>query len=358
MEDKDFRLNPENEGAYLPRRIAGQETGVDMAGQPYVVVDGRRWLLAPGEPRYERPVDLLTPDTIPAPPRSVSRGAKLLLLFMKNEMAIIAFFFLIAGLLTLCTVIAPAMADRFATWEEAGTAQVTQFKSTGVVVNSTSVFAYHYTGKRNDGSGISGVSYQHPGQFKAKPPFPLLKCHYFGEKWKLKETSFSIMGGIGSLIDLFFIFPVAGLTFFFFASVLRGRKQLSLLRSGKTATATFLEMKETFFTISSNSLMKMLFRFETPEKQECQAVVYSTDPEKFLDHETNALVFYDPANPKRNMLFGDVSRIVRFDAQAGRFVLTDSRWRMHLLGFFAFCLIFGCYWAYRSAATGTVFFFL
>ncbi|MCL2348274.1 MAG: hypothetical protein FWC50_08440 [Planctomycetaceae bacterium] len=353
----------------MPRRIAGHETGVNASGQPYVVVDARRWLLAPGEPPYERPAGMLTPDMIPAPPRSFSSRAKLLLMFMKNEMAIIAFFAFIFGLLTICTTIAPEMADRFATWEEAGTAEVTQVKPTGVTASGTRVFAYHYTGKSNDGVGISGVSYQRPGKLKPRQTVLLLKCHYHGEKWKLKETSFSMMGGIGSLIYLFFIFPVAGLAFFFFGSVFPGKKQISLLKNGKTALATFLEMKETFVTVNGGMLMKMSFRFETPrsetpeEEQECQttvyrAVVYSTTPEKILDDEVNALVFYDPANPKRNMLFGSVSPIVRFDAKAGRFVSTGSRWRMFLLGFFVFCSILGCYWAWQSMTTGRVFFFV
>lgn len=139
-----------NEGSFNIPTIAdlpdgASETQYDEQGRPFVVVDGRRYILASDE----APLDLAhLPENpklaqIPAPPRDVSTVAKLVLFFASSPMATFGWIWLCLTMIfaaAFCGILGlgTAFYEKIGSWEPFATARLVSCDEAKFSVNGQS----------------------------------------------------------------------------------------------------------------------------------------------------------------------------------------------------------------------------
>jgi hypothetical protein len=110
------------------------------------------------------------------------------------------------------------------------------------------------------------------------------------------------LGGLMMLVMFLLIFPVLGLSLVGY-SLWCGRKNLSLMENGEIAQAVFDREIQTTIKIDRQKLVKLIYRFETPNGESHETTTYTTDPDGFWSGVRKKLVFYDPDAPTHNLLW-------------------------------------------------------
>lgn len=353
----DVRRNPDD----FPDFIEGKRAGVNEHGQRYVIVGGRRWLLDPTEEPLDVPDDPEIFARFPAAPRQISFFGKLTLLLGGDNLGLLTLgcFFACIGMVFMCLFVGVGLADFATIWRPGGEATVTSVEDGDFTVNDREVYAYCFTGKDADGNDFSGVSYQFADKFKEGQTVPVVQGWFFGTKRKLRDADFTKMGNLGwgfCLIGLFSLtFPTIGVCLVWFGAILPGWKRIPLLRDGEAALGTFLRQEGTSMSVNNRNVQKLVYVFETPEGERFEASLRTLRPDKFLDDDRRKIVFYNPAAPKKNMIWEKVADKMKFDEFQQRFTAGFS---FNVLIFPVFLAIF-CFeivWFFHNAVTGTFFF--
>jgi len=110
------------------------------------------------------------------------------------------------------------------------------------------------------------------------------------------------LGGLMMLVMSLLIFPVLGLSLVGY-SLWCGRRNFSLVENGEIAQAAFDREIQTTVKINGQKLVKLIYRFETPDGESHETMVYTTDPDSFWSGVRKKLVFYDPDTPIHNILW-------------------------------------------------------
>jgi hypothetical protein len=93
------------------------------------------------------------------------------------------------------------------------------------------------------------------------------------------------------------IFPLIGWGMIV-AGLLRGRRHLRLLKTGRVAQGALVDKKPTSTRVNNRIVYKLTFEFSTPEGDRAQAVAKTHEPEHLEDESAEPLL-YDPAKPWR-----------------------------------------------------------
>ena len=278
-------------------------------------------------------------------PRSIPFAMAIKLLFFANVNTFVALVFLLVGLGFGCMMWGPCAADHVGNWKPSGEAIVSSIKSTSTTVNGESVLAYQFSGKAADGVDIDGTSYQFRKKFEVGQTVPLEKCQFLGEKWRLNDAAFSILGtaplfmsGICFVVSL--LFGVTAFALWFFGVFLRGLRRLRLMRYGEIEKAEFVDSEKVNnvkiknininltggVQVNMRMLVKMTFQFVADDKQTYPAIVYTTWPKVVLPEASEKLtVFYGSDAPEKNFI-PRTFKGMDFDAQ--KEALTYAFWRL------------------------------
>ena len=213
---------------------------------------------------------------------------------------------------------------------------------------------YSFSGKDVDGNKVTGVSYTYKNNFKEGETIPLQRTNFFGEKWRLEGANFSKGGDIGYFGLMTFIFPTVGICIVFFGTILPGLKNRQLVQYGELALASFLLQESTNTRVNKQNVQRLIFQFETPDGEQHEATLKTLDPDKYLGDHRRKIVFYNPDNPKKNMVWDSVASMMKFDEFQQRF----TGFTVNVLVFPVFFVIF-CFeivWFCHNVVTGKMFF--
>lgn len=136
------------------------------------------------------------------------------------------------------------------------------------------------------------------------------------------------------------VFPGLGLVFVGYG-IQRGRKHLALIENGRTGQAKYDCESKTQVMVNCRVLIKLIYRFQTPDGLSHKAIAYTNKPEKFKSGDHEKLVFYDPDKPSCNILWDKLThmkpRAASFDPE--RQVFRGSIFRL-TYGVFIVSLLF------------------
>jgi hypothetical protein len=352
----DFHFDIKRDGKDFPAFIEGNRVDRDGQGRHFVTIGGRKWVLDPDEAPLETLPDPEQLQLFPPPPRLVTFFGKLTLLFGGGIPGLLIFGWIFAcfGMIFVCFFVGAGAADTYAVWRESGTANVTTIVESNFHVNDNKVFAYSFSGQDADGNEVIGVSHAYKNKFKEGQTVPLQQTGFFGEKWKLKNAKFSAAGIDSYFALLTLLFPIIGICVVLFGTILPGLKYGPLMKYGELALASFLRQESTGTTVNNKSVQKLVFQFETPGGEQYEAILKTLDPDKYLSDNDRKIVFYNPHNPQKNMIWDSVASMMKFDEFQQRF----TGFTVNLLIFPVFFAIF-CFeviWFFNNVMTGKMFF--
>ena len=354
----DFHFDVKRNGKDFPAFVEGKRVGVNERGEHYVVVGGRKWILDPNEAPLEIPDDPEQFSHFPPPPRQITLLGRLSLHLGAGIPGLLLFgcIFACFGMMFVCFT-GSGVIDAVAPWKENGEARITAIDNANLSVNDASVYAYSFSGTDANGNEVTGISYQTHDQFTEGQTVPLQHVWFFGEKWKLENAAFSKVGGDRSILYIglgVLIFPIVGVSIIFFGVLLPGLKYVPLVIHGESALASFLRQESTNTFVNDRTVQKLVFQFETPDGEQFEASLKTLKPDEFLRDSRRKIVFYNPNNPKKNMVWDSVTSVMQFDEFQQRF----TGFTTNILVFAVFFAVFSfeIVWLFHNIITGTLFF--
>ncbi|MBR4833321.1 MAG: DUF3592 domain-containing protein [Thermoguttaceae bacterium] len=302
--------------------LTSAERQFDAQGRPFVVVDGRRYVLAEDEPD----VDLASlPENpklaeLPPVPRDVSTTAKLVLLFGSTATSTFGWFWLCFSMIFVVvffgtTRVGTALLDRGATWEPFAIATLVACDDGNVEINGRSAYRWKFAGQAPDGSYFEGVShsfaYREPGQLVA-----VEKKAGTTDVLRAEGTSTAPFGD--SLGSLFFVATFPFLSIFLFIGVClaiigpvrRGLRTIPLLRSGAPAQGVPVDVSPTGTWINGRDEMEVTYRFQAVNGAEFETSARGLNIDRLTDDPAEVLL-YDPENPKRTVVLDELPKSVK-----------------------------------------------
>lgn len=309
---------------------------LDENGRPYVVVGGRRFVLADGEPMEAGDVDYDGPlpeifDRLDAPPRNVSLAAKIVLLLSNGQAPLFGWLFACFGMI-FCIVFLPMVFSsvldlRYRNFSPAGQGEVVSVDHSVMKVNDRDVHKIVF--KDADGNTASCYSHQ---EFQVGEKVGLEKS---GNRTKIEGTRLSVAGGITGLFGAFVIlFPIIGL-WIVLHGTLQGLKAIHVLRDGEIGRGRFVGMEPTGTEINGRAVMKLNYRFKADDGQFYDAHANSLDTKRLTDDPVEPLL-YDPLDPTRSVLLDGLPGKVQYDEMIRTFKTNPLRTVLPLF----FCLLF------------------
>ena len=353
----DFHFDIKRNSNDFPAFIEGKRVGINEQGRHFVTIGGRKWVLDPNEQPLETASDPVQFQILPPPPRQMTLIGKLSLLWGSGITGLLLFgsIFACIGMIFACLFVGAGAVDTYSTWRENGTANVTTIEASNFSVNDNTVFAYSFSGRDGNGNVVSGTSYAYADQFVEGQTVALEHADFFGEKWKLEGANFSMCGGFENFALIFiFIFPIVGTCIVFFGTILPGLKHSSLVTYGELTLASFLRQESTGTRINKRTVQKLVFLFETPDGEQYEASFKTLDPEKFLSDNSRKIVFYNPDNPKKSMVWDSVASTMKYDEFQQLFTGFTANIPVFLVFFTVFC--FEIVWFCNNVMTGKMFF--
>jgi hypothetical protein len=290
------------------------KTEMNNTPRPFVVVDGRRYVLADEEDK-DYFASLPEPEIfqkLTPPPRKVSIAAQLLLLGDMSVDVVIGWIFACFGMI-FCILIVPlamnATAELLRYYQPLGQGEITVIEKTGMKVNETPI--YLFTFKQPNGT--------------------VGKCRFFGEQYKIGDNvdlekcgyRVRIVGSgknlnfVETLLLLVLLFPIVGLLIFGY-KIFRSLKTLRLLRDGEIGKGYFIEMKPTGMVINTKPEMKLHYQFTANDGEIYNAFAKTCDTKKLTDDSFEPL-FYDVMKPDKSVLLDSLPNGIRFDEFDGTF---------------------------------------
>lgn len=194
----------------------------------------------------------------------------------------------------------------------AGVVQIEKVESTAMNVNKTNVRRVHFT-YDSAGGQKHGVAFHTGVDERAQP----------GETMPARiadDGSFAIPDGwrrseVGAFIVGLFLFPLAGVL-----SVIRtligNARKLSLLRRGTLTTGKLTGRTPTNMRVNKQTVYRYTFRFLARDHSVHEAIVKTHDATCIRD-EADEPLLYDPVDPERSVLLGDVPGNPRIDDDGG-----------------------------------------
>ncbi len=296
------------------------ERQFDAQGRPFIVVDGRRYVLAEDEPDVDLAALPENPKLaeLPPVPRDVSTTAKLVLLFGSSATSTFGWIWLCFSMIFVVVFLGStrtgtALLDRGATWEPFSIATLVSCDDGNVEINGRSAYRWKFAGQAPDGSYFEGVShsfaYREPGQLVA-----VEKKAGTTDVLRAEGTSSAPFGdSLGSLLFVaafLSVFLLVGVCLALIGPIRRGLRTLPLLRSGVPAQAVPVDVSPTGTRVNGRAVMEVTYRFQAINGAEFETSARGLKIDRLTDDPTEVLL-YDPENPKKSLLLDELPRSVK-----------------------------------------------
>ncbi len=300
--------------------LTSAERQFDAQGRPFVVVDGRRYVLADDEPEID--LASLPPNPklaeLPPVPRDVSTTAKLALLFGSTATSTFGWIWLCFSTIFVVaffgtTRAGTALLDRGATWEPYSIATLVSCDDGNVEINGRSAYRWKFAGQTPDGAYFEGVShsfaYREPGQLVA-----VEKKAGTTDVLRAEGTSTAPFGdSLGSLLFVaafLSIFLIVGVCLAIVGPVRRGLRTIPLLRSGAPAQAVPVDVSPTGTRVNGRPEMEVTYRFQAVNGAEFETSARGLRIDRLTDDPAEILL-YDPENPKKSLVLDELPKSVK-----------------------------------------------
>ena len=212
-------------------------------------------------------------------------------------------------------------------WVSAGKGTITNVEETGHTFNERRTYAYHFETADDGSEKINGISYGTFGKHKVGDGVSLEKA---GERYRVQGLAQAPGGALLALL-LFGIIPFVGMFGLGFPLYLwlAGGKAIHLLQDGTATSAKYVGMNHSGISANKVPVMKVNFEYQVDEKK-YTASVHAVDTSRFTDAEYR-VVFYDPIEPKRSVVWDGLPRGLRIDELTRRFGVNPLRYALPLL---------------------------
>jgi hypothetical protein len=243
------------------------------------------------------------PLTLSPPPRPVSLGLRLQLLFGALP-SIIGFAVLAFGLVFAIVFIGGSEVMTWGAFDGElarveGT--IVGAEETAYEVNEVEVVAYHFTYPRDDGFLGRGVSYTTGWVFDEGAKVPV---EYVVDQPHVARIEGQRTAPFGSFVLFVLIFPLVGL-FMAVPGLLKGMRAVRLLRTGELGWGQLVAKEETNVEINEQTVYRLTFQFEDARGNIREAVTKTHRPHELEDDAEEPLL-YDPALPKAAVLLDNL----------------------------------------------------
>ena len=177
-------------------------------------------------------------------------------------------------------------------------ATITQVNATNSTENKVRVYEYRFTFRTPREQTIESSSYSTGRIYAVGDTANVL---YVPDKPTVAQLENTRRSLFPSLILVFIlIFPLVGAGLFI-SSIVRGRRQVNLLRQGQIAGAVSLTVQSTNMSVNHQPVMKYSYEFATADGQSYPGSSNAL-PKPQLGDEAQEPVLYLPSNPKVSML--------------------------------------------------------
>jgi hypothetical protein len=274
---------------------------------------------SPPETETQTPEQIDDPPilkSIPAAPRDLPLSVRMYLRLRSGEATMFGWLFggfgITFALLAVCLIGLDDAIPRL--WSDAGKVRIINVEEARLSINDHKIYAYHF---ESADQTVSGISYGYSGKYKTGEEAPLLQSgkRYRVEKLTLTKGGESpmfplIFFGMGSLFGLIGLcFPIAGWR--------SGGKAIFMLQYGEAVKARLLGTKPTNVSVNEHRVMKVDFEYQvegTMYTASAQAIDISR-----LTEDGSKIVFYDPMQPERSIVWEGLPSAIRFDKLSGQF---------------------------------------
>ncbi len=308
---------------------------MDEQERPFVMVDGRKYVLAEDEASDIMPENGPEPEIfqrLTDPPRSVSLSARILLLLGGGLTGSFGWFFACFGMI-FCIVFIPMALTGLADlthrrFELAGKGEVVRVEKTSSTVNDSAVMRIVF----KDAEGNENTCYTHTKNFEEGDEVELVQC---GGRHKIAETRLTAFGAF-ILIFVFvpLVFPAVGIGIVLCA-FFSGLKSLHLLQDGLVGRGKFIDMIPTGTSVNHRPVMKLRYKFKADDGEVYEAFATALETERLTDDAVEPLL-YDPMEPNRSVLLDGLPGKIRYDDMERTFRTNPLRTLLPLF----FCTLF------------------
>ncbi|MDR0327359.1 MAG: hypothetical protein LBI05_03585 [Planctomycetaceae bacterium] len=254
--------------------------------------------------------------SIPAAPRDVPLSVRMYLRLCSGSAPMLGWIFGGFGIaFALFAVWLMGLDDTIPRiWSDAGKVKITNIEDARFSINDSKIYAYHFESANKT---TSGVSYGYGGEYKTGDDALLQKSgkRYRVEKLTLTRGGNAILGlwifiGAGSLFGLIGLcFPIA--------SWRSGGKAIFMLQYGEAVKSRLLGAKPTNVSVNDQRVMKVDFEYQV-EGTMYTASIKETDTSRLTDAKSK-VVFYDPMQPERSIVWDGLPSAIRLDELTGQF---------------------------------------
>ena len=281
--------------------------------RPFRIIDGRKWVLADDEPWNPQEAEEPELLRLMPPPRDLPLGVRIRLLFASGLGTGFGLFF---GAFALAIVVGAVYVVGMETalprrWEPAGKVTIDRIEDRKLEVNDVKYYRFYL--KRTDADGKEMiVTLTGPLKGRKVGDEVALKCsgrhwRFLGDKTNHAVWMFIAFGSVFLIIGM----CISGFSF------VGGSRAIRLLRDGEVGQAMFLGMEKTGTRVNDRYVMKMNYRHMVDDEP-YTFHVKTLAPER-LDDGSAKIVFYDPLNPAKAILWEALPQGITLDELTGRF---------------------------------------
>lgn len=306
---------------------SSREEQIDEHGRPFIVVAGRKYVLADDE---EAPnLDDLPEDprlaSVASVPREVSFFARALILLRSTSASAFGWLWLCATMLFALVLFGsfnPLVSsyEKRADWEEFAKARVVSCEDADYTINGYTPIVWRFEGVAPDGSKFSGKSYS-TSRVSVDAEIVVEKAR--GTTDVLRAcggtlTPIKKQNGLILFAAIIFLFVGIGVALGIVSPVLTGRRFLKLLVNGESALGVPVDVADSGASINGVPEKIVTFRFRASDGLDYEARAKTMQASKLTDSPAKIL-FYASENPKNSVLLDALPKGVKTQ-ENGRFV--------------------------------------
>lgn len=285
--------------------------------RPFVMVLGRRYVLATGESLPPDPTSL--PDSqrwndIPERNRLVSLPLRIFLLLRDGFCPALGWFFLVLstlGLIFIGSVVHfEEMIYDLGSWQDTElTATIVSSNPLSISEGENRIHEHVFEHKAKDGSTIVGTCYS------TKRLIPYIDYEMYRSakepaRYRLKNTSLSKLSFASSMtllcFDLFFFFLGGA---FVIQAFVKGSRSIRLLASGEKAKAVPVRVENTSVKINDVPVRKITYSY-CLDGNILQTSTKAAEMARLTD-EGYEILFHDRSNPPKTLLLDELSEKIK-----------------------------------------------
>jgi hypothetical protein len=172
--------------------------------------------------------------------------------------------------------------------------QVVRIQETRASENDTRIWAVHYRFRDEKDRAHEGLSYASGTRLQ---PGSEVTVEYNADDPKTSRIEGLRTAPFSAFMWFVAIFPLIGWGMVV-AGLLRGRRHLRLLKTGRVAHGALVDKQPTNTRVNNQRVYKLTFEFQTPEGDTIRTVAKTHQPEH-LEDESSEPLLYDPVKPWR-----------------------------------------------------------